>query len=129
VLREKKTPSGVVAAGGVKNGDHSETNQSRSESQSFTLIQLTPRDKFQGWRKIYGRIAVGERDGEIFINPGILGPWAGLCAIIDQVAVCVQNEPLFVPISWAIREYPRHAKDLRKLISHVERALREEDSK
>jgi hypothetical protein len=126
--REKETPGGVLAAWGFKDSELPKTNQSRSESQSFTLIQLTPREKPQGWKKIYGRVAT-RTDGEIFINPAILGPWAGLCAIIDQVAVCVEGEPIFVPVSWAIQEYPQHAEDLRMLISHVERALHREGSK
>jgi hypothetical protein len=125
---EKETPGGVLTARGFKDSKLQETNQGERDSQSFTLIQLTPREKPRGWRKTYGRIAA-RSDGEIFMNPAILGPWAGLCAIIDQVAVCVIGEPLFVPMSWAIQEYPQHAEDLRTLISHVERALREEDSK
>jgi hypothetical protein len=124
--RKRRIPGGVVATGENENADVGDTTESETRSQSFTLIQLTPRQRSRAWKKIYGRIAVGESDGEVFINPAILGPWAGLCAIIDGVDACIKGEPIFVPITWAIQEYPHHAGDLRKLIFHVERALRKE---
>jgi hypothetical protein len=57
-------------------------------------------------------------DGEIFINPAILSPWARLSAVISGVAIVVKEEGVFsilVPLLWAKENYPESAEMLNDI--------------
>jgi hypothetical protein len=112
----EKSPGGVVTARAIKDAELMKITKNETKSQTLTILQFSPAKKLRGWRKIFGRVVV-RSNGEIFLNPGILSPWAGLCALIDGVAMSVQGQPLLVPVSWAIREYPQHAKTLKALVA------------
>jgi len=118
IASRKKSPGGVVTARDIKNAELTKITESEANSQTLTILQFSPTKKPRGWRKIFGRVVV-RSNGEILLNAGILSPWAGLCALLDGVAMCVQGQPLLVPISWAIREYPQHAERLKALVTRL----------
>ena len=62
-------------------------------------------------------------DGEIFISPGLLSPWAGISAFVDQVALAIEGVPILAPLLWAKANYPKHAKMLKSLEMKIRKSV------
>jgi hypothetical protein len=79
------------------------------------LISSLPLEP-EGWHTNFAKFGVTP-GGEIFINPDILSPWAGLSALISGVAIAIEGEsvPILVPLSWAKAEYPQSGEMLKDL--------------
>jgi hypothetical protein len=85
------------------------------EDKGEILISCLPLEP-DGWHRNFAKFGVTP-DGEIFINPATLSPWAGLCALISGVAIAIEGEdvPILVPLSWAKIDYPQSAEMLKDL--------------
>jgi hypothetical protein len=84
------------------------------EAGGEILLSFLPLEP-EGWPRSFGKFGVTP-DGEIFINPAILSPWAGLSALISGVAIGIEGDvPILVPLSWAKAAYPQSAEILEGL--------------
>jgi hypothetical protein len=91
------------------------------EPEGEILISYIPVE-LEGWPKSLGRFGLLP-DGEIFINPAILSPWARLSAVISGVAIVIKEEGVFsimVPLLWAEENYPESAE----MLNDIERFAR-----
>lgn len=79
------------------------------------LISYSPLEQ-EGWPKRLGIFGVLP-DGEIFINPAILCPWARLSAVISGIAIALKDKdvPILVPLSWAKNNYPQSVEMLNDI--------------
>ena len=84
------------------------------EAGGEILLSFLPLEP-EGWPRSFGKFGVTP-DGEIFINPAILSPWAGLSALISGVAIGIEGDvPILVALSWAKANYPQSAEMLKDL--------------
>ena len=124
----KRTPPGSSSflAAGINTNSNSATLAKHSgerklkrwsvaiEAGGEILLSFLPLEP-EGWPRSFGKFGVTP-DGEIFINPAILSPWAGLSALISGVAIGIEGDvPILVPLSWAKANYPQSAEMLEGL--------------
>ena len=84
------------------------------EAGGEILLSFLPLE-LKGWPRNFQKFGVTP-DGEIFINPAILSPWARLSALISGVAIGIEGDiPVLVPLSWAKGNYPQSTDMLEGL--------------
>jgi hypothetical protein len=86
---------------------------------SFALKKVP---KPEGWNKNFAKCGVA-LDGEIFINPGLLSPWAGIFVLIDQVVLAIEGVPILAPLSWAEANYSSYAEILKDLQMKIRKSV------